>query len=84
MLSSVFPEHKWLPWKFKSGVPTNYWDVDANKKTFLTWLGGELNLAKISDWDLVPASTISASGGAGLIQVLLLLLLLFVVFVVGV
>jgi len=40
LLLFVYPEYKWLPWKFKSGVPNNFW-----KKT-----NGDLNWDNIKFW----------------------------------
>ena len=34
LLSAVFPEHNWLPWKFPK-APNNYFNNMSNKKMFL-------------------------------------------------
>ena len=39
-LSTVFPEHKWMPWKF-STVPKRLWTNQANQRQLFDWI--ELN-----------------------------------------
>lgn len=52
LLSSVFPEYEWLPWKFAQ-CPKNYWNDDVNKKKFLDWAGKQLGVNEISDWNKI-------------------------------
>ena len=49
MLSSVYPEYDWLPWKFNY-LPRNYWDNVNNQKKFMDWAGKELQINEMSDW----------------------------------
>ncbi len=50
LLSNVYPEHKWLPWKFQQQVPMGYWEDPSNQKKFLDWAATELEIKEMSDW----------------------------------
>src|SRR5689334_5049982 len=39
-LKTVYPEYKWLPWKFAQ-VPRGYWQSKENIKNYLDWLAEE-------------------------------------------
>jgi hypothetical protein len=45
LLSEVFPENSWFPWKFE-----NYWNIENNKKIFLEWAKNEFKIKEMSDW----------------------------------
>jgi hypothetical protein len=49
LLSTVYPEHEWLPWKF-SPIPNNFWDDVNNQHKFITWASKHLNIKDMSDW----------------------------------
>jgi hypothetical protein len=49
LLSTVFPEYEWLPWKFKT-VSMNYWKDVNNQRKFLEFVGKQLNIKERSDW----------------------------------
>jgi hypothetical protein len=49
LLSTVFPEYDWLPWKFDA-CPNNYWDNMNNQRKFMEWAGKQLNFKDMSDW----------------------------------
>jgi hypothetical protein len=57
MLSSVYPDHLWLEWKFR-GTPRRYWTVAANQRKYLTWAGKELGIVKMDDWYSVTTSAL--------------------------
>lgn len=52
LLSAVYPEYDWLPWKFSS-VPKLFWKDDRNVKQFLDWAAIELGIKEPSDWNKV-------------------------------
>ncbi len=54
MLSSIYPEHEWLPWKFKK-CPSKYWESDINKRKFLEWVGNQLGVKRYEDWYTITA-----------------------------
>jgi hypothetical protein len=49
MLSSMFPQYEWLPWKF-THCPPNFWNNVDNQKKFIEWAGKQLNCNEMSDW----------------------------------
>jgi hypothetical protein len=49
VLSAVYPEHEWLPWKFLV-TPKETWKDAGNIKKVFNWLGKELGVKEISDW----------------------------------
>jgi hypothetical protein len=49
MITTIFPEHKWLPWKF-ANTPKSFWDLLNNQRKFLDWVGSELGVKNLEDW----------------------------------
>ena len=49
VISSVYPEYEWLPWRFEK-VPKHYWDSLENQRKFIEWAGKELQIKEMSDW----------------------------------
>lgn len=66
LLQSVYPEHHWNLFKFKT-VPRNFWDEQKNQIDFLDDLGKTLGLKDMNGWYSVTKKEIQDNGGAGLI-----------------
>jgi hypothetical protein len=49
LLSSVYPDFQWLPWKFNL-TPLEFWTNPENSKKFLEWAKPILNVNKDEDW----------------------------------
>ena len=49
LLSEVYSNYDWLPWKFEKS-PRNMWDDVNIKIKFITWLEKQLNIKEKSDW----------------------------------
>jgi hypothetical protein len=49
LLSQVYPDYDWLPWKFGTS-PHYFWDDLKNQRKFLEWAAKELNIKEMSDW----------------------------------
>jgi hypothetical protein len=49
MLSTVYSEYEWLPWKFIL-CPKGYWDDMKNQRNFLQYAAKELKVKEFSDW----------------------------------
>lgn len=50
LLSSLLPDHEWLPWKF-SKSSRNFWDDISNQRSFLNWHGkNKLQIQQMEDW----------------------------------
>jgi hypothetical protein len=45
LITTVYAEHEWLPWKF----PLSSWNED-NQKKFMVWASRELTIKEMSDW----------------------------------
>jgi hypothetical protein len=59
LLSEVYPEYDWLPWKFVN-TPHNIWEDMKNQRKFMDWASKELNVNNISDWyNVSPQVTIA-------------------------
>jgi hypothetical protein len=62
LLESVYPNHKWLEWKFRK-VSDGFWTSHANQLQYMTWLQEELNMQNISDWYAITAKDVTSKGG---------------------
>jgi hypothetical protein len=49
LLSKLYPEYDWLPWKFAI-CPRNFWDDIENQRKFMDWAAKELKVKDMSDW----------------------------------
>jgi hypothetical protein len=49
LLSTVYPEYNWLPWKLKQ-VSKGFWNNIANQRNFVDWAGSQLQIKEMSDW----------------------------------
>ncbi len=49
MLSTIFPDYNWLPWKFNR-APQLFWNDVNNQKKFVKWAENELNIKEMGDW----------------------------------
>eukprot|EP01118_Nematostelium_gracile_P008062 TRINITY_DN2649_c0_g1_i2.p1 TRINITY_DN2649_c0_g1~~TRINITY_DN2649_c0_g1_i2.p1 ORF type:complete len:817 (-),score=149.57 TRINITY_DN2649_c0_g1_i2:621-2738(-) len=66
-LTKVYPSHRWLPWKFKFGLPQGYWNLLENQRTFLNWIQQELKFSTKEDWFKLTAMDIKQRGGSRLL-----------------
>lgn len=66
-ITSVYPEHDWIEWKFNQ-VRQGYWDNVENHKKFVIWLGNLLGYTKPEDWYKTSIKQIADNGGAGLLS----------------
>jgi G:T-mismatch repair DNA endonuclease (very short patch repair protein) len=49
LFKAIFPEYKWLPWKFNL-TPKNYFTKQENLQSYMKWLGKELEYNTMEDW----------------------------------
>ena len=49
LLSGVYPEFEWLPWKFDK-CPQNYWTDLRNQRKYMDWAAQEFEIKFMSDW----------------------------------
>ena len=56
------------PWLFNSGVPSNHWDDDENKREYLDWLGEKIGVINdLDDWYGVDQKALTKNGGGHLV-----------------
>lgn len=67
-LQSIYPHHKWLPWKFTERVPSGYWDDPQSQRSYIEWLGEELKVRRMEDWYSVTMKDAMKNGGATLVM----------------
>jgi hypothetical protein len=73
-LKSAFPNHRWLPWRFKK-IPNGHWNDDSNVREFLLWvaecLGFERELRDEhpapAQWYSLTCAQLIQQGGASLV-----------------
>jgi len=61
-LSAAYPEHNFLPWRFKQ-VPKQYWKDIDNIKSFLSWMSERLGYTRLEDWYNVQREDFVALSG---------------------
>jgi hypothetical protein len=49
LLSTVYPEYDWLPWKFGK-CTHNFWDELKNRRKFMDWAAKELEVNEMRGW----------------------------------
>jgi hypothetical protein len=49
LLSSVYPEYEWLPWRFET-TPKYFWNDISNQRKFMEWLQKENKFKDLKDW----------------------------------
>ncbi len=60
LLSSIYPEYEWLPWRFLHlHVAKGFWDDVKNQRDFMDWAGKKLNYKSREDWYGVTAEVIN-------------------------
>eukprot|EP01118_Nematostelium_gracile_P006157 TRINITY_DN1979_c0_g1_i3.p1 TRINITY_DN1979_c0_g1~~TRINITY_DN1979_c0_g1_i3.p1 ORF type:complete len:269 (+),score=45.57 TRINITY_DN1979_c0_g1_i3:142-948(+) len=67
-LQSVYPDHKWLLWKFDEEVPKKSWSNPQLQKDFMEYLGKELKIEKMEDWYTVTQKQFNKKRGARLLK----------------
>jgi hypothetical protein len=51
MLSTLYPNQPWLPWRFDNfPCPKHYFDDLSNQKSHMQWVGHQLGIQQLSDW----------------------------------
>ncbi len=50
LLTLVYPEYEWLPWRFQHPVPTGFWKDEGNQIKFVEWAGTQFQIKEMSDW----------------------------------
>eukprot|EP01118_Nematostelium_gracile_P001311 TRINITY_DN1134_c0_g1_i1.p1 TRINITY_DN1134_c0_g1~~TRINITY_DN1134_c0_g1_i1.p1 ORF type:complete len:375 (+),score=67.80 TRINITY_DN1134_c0_g1_i1:56-1180(+) len=67
-LHKLYPDHIWLPWKFRDAVPLKTWNNVQLQTLFMQHLAKDLKITHMEDWYAVGAPHIRQRGGAGLLS----------------
>jgi len=62
LFSSLYPEHSWLPWKFKHAA-RNYWKSKENIIRFMEHMRSVKGFTTIEDWYKLSVDDFSEQGG---------------------
>ena len=65
-LKSVFPQERWLPWKFIK-TSNSTWKDKQIRKDYAIWLGEILNYKNMEDWYKITQKDIKSNYGCGLL-----------------
>jgi hypothetical protein len=57
LLSTVYPEQDWLPWKFDERTD-NFWQDKKIQRKFVDWAAKQLEIKEMSDWYKVTQKVI--------------------------
>jgi hypothetical protein len=68
IVKSIYPYHKWIPWKF-SKVGANFWNLSKNQRWYADWLYDHLGFNTMEDWYKVIGDTFIQNNGLGLLQI---------------
>jgi very-short-patch-repair endonuclease len=69
MLKTIYPDYKWIPWKFER-VSNNFWDDEENQRNYIKWLFKELKYETIEDWYKINQQDFNNNHGGGLVNTL--------------
>jgi hypothetical protein len=56
MLSKVYPEYEWLPWKFRNN--SNHWGNIENQRKCMDWIAVQLEIKEFKDWYKIKAEVV--------------------------
>eukprot|EP01122_Echinamoeba_exundans_P017035 TRINITY_DN8836_c0_g1_i1.p1 TRINITY_DN8836_c0_g1~~TRINITY_DN8836_c0_g1_i1.p1 ORF type:complete len:344 (-),score=54.35 TRINITY_DN8836_c0_g1_i1:1059-2090(-) len=66
-LKENYPNHQWLPWRFKK-INQGWWNSIDNQKLFLEWATERLNVRSLDEWYLKSGDDIVDLGGRTLLK----------------
>lgn len=49
-MMDVYPDHKWLIWKFEQKLPVGFWETHSHQVQYMDWLGDQLGIKTKEDW----------------------------------
>lgn len=65
MLSMVYPDHQWLPWRFKY-VPKGIWREPNNRKEFIEWCADQLGITSLDQWYKINSTEFAEKCGSSM------------------
>ena len=67
MLSNVYHNFEWLPWKFDN-CPSTYWDNKENQIKYMEWVREQLHYKEMNDWYKIQRKDLLVLGGGRLLD----------------
>lgn len=69
MLTTLYPDHEWLEWRFATS-PRRWWNDAAHQRKYFDWAFKQLNLRSMDDWYSVTTALLleKAPGAAHLLN----------------
>ncbi len=64
-VQDCFPEYDWKPWLFAK-APQGFWDLPANQRSYMDWLGQRLGYRCADDWYAVTLDDFLRNKGRGI------------------
>jgi hypothetical protein len=61
LISSIFSDYEWLPWKFQQ-VPHAFWEDVNNQRKFVNWVSKELEIKNFDVWYKVSQKVVYGNG----------------------
>jgi hypothetical protein len=55
LVTALYPEHNWEPWKFNRNTK-GYWEGAGNQRKFFDWAGKQQGVKELSDWYTVKVT----------------------------
>ena len=55
LLTQVYPEYPWLPWKFTGFSTKNLVTNPQKRQVFIEWMANQLNIKELNDWHKIKA-----------------------------
>lgn len=62
-MSTVYPDHPWLPWLFVP-ITTGLWKSADIKERYIKWLSDQIGINKLEDWYDVTQDQLKEFGGS--------------------
>jgi hypothetical protein len=66
-LSSVYPEKEFHPWLFVN-VPRNFWKDKNHQRECLDWVGKQLGITHLDEWNKITRTAARQRGAGGLLS----------------
>ena len=61
------PQYEWIPWLFAK-TPKGVWEEVENRRAYMEWLGGVLQIRTEEDWYQVTKTSFLENRGSGLLR----------------
>lgn len=62
-MSTVYPDHEWLPWLFVP-ISSGLWNSAQVQRRFISWLEPKINVNALEDWYSIQLDVLKPFGGA--------------------